>query len=162
MLALSTASAVRRAYATIVDNIERAAPQARLDGILVAEMLGEGLDLRCGAMRLQSGDTVLYGQPQGGPIGTEPALALSPLSPSGARLLAHAVVSRIVVPALRRHSDPDVLGLAQLFLRLDAIFQTLGSRIARVDLSPVRLVGPPRGYVTLDARILQEPHLEGL
>ena len=35
-------------------------------------------------------------------------------------------------------------------------------RLISVELSPIRLVGAPRGYLTLDARIVQRAHLEGL
>jgi hypothetical protein len=161
MLALTTAAAVRRAYSTIIDNVERRAPTARLDGVLVAEMLDEGLDIRCGGIRTGSGEVALYGVVQGVSAPLEPALGLCPLSESDALALAHAVISRTPVPALRRETDPDVAGLAELFLRLAFVFERSGSRIASVDLGPVRLV-PERGYVTLDARITQRPHLDGL
>ena len=162
VLGLSTAAAVRRAYASIVDNVERQAPTARMDGVLVAEMLPEGLDIRCGGRRLDSGEVVLYGVLEGASFPLEPALALAPMEPQDAVALAHAVLSRAPVPALRRESDPDVHGLAEVFLRLCTLFAQSDSRIESVDLGPVRLIGPPRGYVTLDARIVQAPHLEGL
>lgn len=161
-LDLTTAAAVRRAYAAIVDSVERRAPTARLDGVLVAEMVEPGLDLRCGGLRLTSGEVALYGRVEGVSVPVESALALAPLRPDDALLLAHAVVTRAPVPALRRESDPDIELLAELFLRLSAVFDETADRIDGIDLGPVRLVGPPRGYVTLDARILQRPHLEGL
>lgn len=161
VLSLSTSAAVRRAYATIVDNIERRAPTARLDGVLVAEMLDDGLDLHCGGVRLPDGDVVLHGRVLDTPAPIEPALGLCPLEPIDAVMLAHAVLSRVPTPALRRQTDPDVRGLAELFLQLDTLFSRTGDRILGVDLGPVRLVGS-RGYVTLDARIVQKAHLEGL
>ena len=161
MLALSTAAAVRRAYAAIVDNIERRAPTARLDGVLVAEMIDAGLDVRCGGLRLGTGELVVYGRIEGGTTPAEPALALHPLTGADALALAHAIVSRAPVPALRRESDPDVRGLAHLLLRLSKLLSHTGDRLMTVDLGPARLVGPPRHYVTLDARITQRAHLEG-
>src|SRR5690606_26253876 len=71
LLNLETAAAVRRGYATIVDNIERQAPTAHLDGVLVAEMIPEGLDLRCGGRRLPDGSVVLYGRVEA-PTGLRP------------------------------------------------------------------------------------------
>ncbi len=159
---------MRRAYAAVVDSIERSAPTARLDGILVAEMIPEGLDIRCGGRRLDSGDVVLYGQiePERNAFPTtgagtlhEPALALHPLEPIAALSLAHTVLRNI--PSLRRQTDPDVQGLAELFVRLGQIFAQTEDRILSIDLGPARLA-PRRGYVTLDARIRQRPHLEGL
>lgn len=161
MLGLDTAAAVRRAYATIVDNVERLAPTARLDGVLVSEMVDAGLDIHCGGVRTVSGEVVLYGRTSDSPTPVEPALGLSTLRVEDAMLLAHAVLSRVPVPALRRESDPDVQGLAALFLRIDELFVETGDRLLGIELGPVRWVGPPRGYVTLDARIIQRPHLEG-
>jgi hypothetical protein len=133
-------------------------------------MIESGLDVRCGALRLPDGDIVIYGcigyvgstGPEGSGVAFEPALALHPLSGRDALALAHAVLSRAPVPALRRESDPDVLGLAALLLRVARLIEHAGDRIMSVDLGPARLVGPPRDWVTLDARITQRAHLEGL
>ncbi len=162
VLSLTTASAVRRAYATIVDNVERSAPTARIDGVVVAEMVGSGVDVRCGVRRLDNGERMIYGRIEGASSPVEAALALLPLRPEDALALAHAVLSRAPVPALRRHSDPDVPGLAALFVGLSELFAETDDRIVSVDLGPVRMLEPPRGLVTLDARITQRAHLEGL
>lgn len=166
VLDLTTSAAVRRAYATIVANVEERAPTAHLDGVLVAEQIPEGVEIHCGAIALASGETALFGRALGTPVGQECVLALSPLSPAEALLLAQAVLWRV---PLRRKEDPDVRDLAGLFLRLDALVQHFGTasaegegRLELVELSPVRLVAGPRGYVTLDARIVQRAHLEGL
>lgn len=167
VLGLTTSAAVRRAYATIVHNVETHAPTAHLDGVLVAEQAPEGLELHCGAIRLHTGEMAIFGRALGLSPPAEPCFALAPLAPADARLLAHAVLAR--VPALRRASDPGVAELAALLLRLDALVQHFdrdlspgtAGRLISVELSPLRLIGPPRGYLTLDARIVQRAHLEG-
>ncbi|MBK9754276.1 MAG: acetate--CoA ligase family protein [Nannocystis sp.] len=167
VLGLTTSAAVRRAYATIVHNVETHAPTAHLDGVLVAEQAPEGLELHCGAIRLHTGEMAIFGRALGLSPPAEPCFALAPLAPADARLLAHAVLAR--VPALRRASDPGVAELAALLLRLDALVQHFdrdlspgtSGRLISVELSPLRLIGPPRGYLTLDARIVQRAHLEG-
>jgi len=160
VLSLATASAVRRAYATIMDNVERSAPTARIDGVVVAEMVGDGIDIRCGARRLGDDTVVVYGRIEGASAPIEAALGMLPLRPEDAVALAHAVLSRAPMPALRRQSDPDVPGLAMVFARLSALFEH-APRVLSVDLGPIRMLDP-RGLVTLDARITQEAHLEGL
>ena len=162
-LSIPTAAAVRRAYAEVVDAVERNAPTARLDGVLVAEMVEPGLDLHCGAIRLPEGGIALFGRCVGQPAPVEPVLSLSPLAPDDARLLAHAILGRVPVPALRRATDPDTDDLARLLMRLDMIVQEHAERIELVELRPVRLLsdGSERRYVTLDARIIQQPHLQG-
>jgi acetyltransferase len=160
VLGLTTAAAVRRAYAAILASVEQHAPTARLDGVLVAEQAPDGLEIECGAVRLADGQVALHGRPLGLPQPAEPILALSPLSPGDAVLLADAILAR--VPTLRRASDPGVAELAALFLRLDALVRHFDGRILTLELGPIRLIQPPRGYLTLDARITQRPHLEGV
>ncbi|HEY8380106.1 MAG TPA: acetate--CoA ligase family protein, partial [Nannocystis sp.] len=164
VLDLQTAAAVRRAYATIIANVEERAPTAHLDGVLVAEQIAEGLEIHCGAIALVSGETALFGRALAG--AHEYVLALSPLDAAEALLLAQAVVAGV---PLRRKDDPGLRDLAGLFLRLDALVRHFGAasaesegRLELVDLSPVRLLSGPRGYVTLDARIVQRAHIEGL
>ncbi|WAS99607.1 acetate--CoA ligase family protein [Nannocystis punicea] len=164
VLDLTTSAAVRRAYATVVANVEERAPTAHLDGVLVAEQIGEGLEIHCGAVALQSGETALFGRALAGH--QEVVLRLSPLDPAEAMLFAQAIVAGV---PLRRKDDPGLRELAGLLLRLDALVRHFGAasadsegRLELVDLSPVRLCAGPRGYVTLDARIVQRAHLEGL
>lgn len=160
-LDLGNAAAVRRAYATIADNLERRAPTFRLDGIIVAEHVGEGLDLHAGIIRLAEEGHAVFARALAGDSPLEPATAATPLSEVDALLLAQAVLSRIPVPALRRGSDPDVRPLAELLLRLSWLAERFGDRVHLAELSRVRLVGGERGYVILDARIVQRVHLEG-
>jgi hypothetical protein len=165
-LDLANAAAVRRAYGSIVENVERRAPTARLDGVVVAEMVGPGLELQAGIIELGSGDAAMYARALGEAAPLEPVLGLvsaagSVDAPARAVALAHAVLTRLPVPALRRGSDPDVRALAELLLRLAELWLRMGARLRHVELERVRLVGGERGYVILDARIHQRAHLEG-
>lgn len=159
-LDVANAAAVKRAYGNIVNNVEERAPLIQLDGVVVAEMIEPGLDVRCGGVRMQSGAVALFVYPLlDAPV--EPVLASSPLSPTDALLLAEAALAAVPLPARRRASDPDTEVLARLLLRIDGLFRHTGDRLLSVDLSPARLVDSERRYVTLDARIVQRPHLEG-
>lgn len=164
-LELGTGAAVRRAYGTIVDAMEKHAPTARLDGVLVAEMVEPGLDLHCGVIRLPDGGAALFGRVMDATAPVEPVLTPCPASRDDALLLAHAILGRMPVPALRRASDPDPRDLATMLLRLDAMVRHHGERLELVELRPVRLLpraaDGERGYVTLDARIVQVAHLQG-
>ena len=161
-LALPTGAAVRRAYAKIVDNVEKQAPSARLDGVLVAEMVPPGLDVHCGVIRLPGDDGLaIFGRTIEASAPIEPAMALLPLDAAEATLLAHAILTRLPVPGLRRAEDPDVHDLARLLLLLSDVAEHNAARIEAIDLSPVRLVTEPRRTVVIDASIRQRPHLEG-
>ncbi|KIG13216.1 putative Acetyl-CoA synthetase (ADP-forming) alpha and beta chains [Enhygromyxa salina] len=159
-LDVANAAAVKRAYANIVSNVEERAPTVQLDGVVVAEMIEAGLDVHCGALRMQTGAGVVFVRALLD-VPAEPVLAVSPLSNTDALLLAEAALSAVPLPARRRASDPDVNVLAGLLLRIDGLFRHTGERLLSIDLSPARLVDSDRQYVTLDARIVQRPHLEG-
>jgi len=161
-LALPTGAAVRRAYSKIVDNVEKLAPSARLDGVLVAEMVPPGLDVHCGVVRLAGDDGLaIFGRTIEASAPIEPAMALLPLDAAEATLLAHAILTRLPVPGLRRAEDPDVHDLARLLLSLSHVAEHHADRLESIDLSPVRLVTEPRRTVVIDASIRQRPHLEG-
>lgn len=159
-LDVANAAAVKRAYTNIVNNVEERAPTIQLDGVLVAEMIEPGLDVRCGGIRTQGGAVVLFAAPLLD-VPVEPVLATSPLSAHDALLLAEAALAAVPLPARRRASDPDTQVLARLLMRIDGLFRHTGDRLLSVDLSPARLVDSQRRCVTLDARIVQRPHLEG-
>ena len=159
-LDVENAAAVKRAYAEIVANVEERAPMIQLDGVVVAEMIGPGVDIRCGGLRMRCGAVAMFAHPLVN-AAVEPILARSPLTPTNALLLAEAVLATVPVPARRRASDPDVSVLARLLLRIDAVFRHTGERLLSIDLAPVRLLDNEREYVTLDARIVQRPHLDG-
>lgn len=50
-LGLQGADAVRGAYAAMLDEVARRAPQARVEGVLVQEMVGARMELSCGLQR---------------------------------------------------------------------------------------------------------------
>ena len=162
-LDLPNGAAVRRAYASILSKVEREAPLARIDGVVVAEMVPPGLEFRCGMVRLADGHA-FYAQPVSVGTRVEAALLDGPLDEARASQLALAALARVPVPALRRAEDPDPATLAGVLLRLQRLVDAFPERILTVDLGPVRLLGAddPRGYVVLDARIEQQAHLEGL
>jgi len=161
-LQLGTGAAVRRAYASIVDNVEQRAPTARLDGVLVAEMVPTGLDVRCGVVRLPDDQGLaIYGHTTQGAGTTEAATALLPLDAASATLFAHAILTQLAVPGLRRADDPDVHSLAAVLLALANVARVAADRIESIELAPLRLVSSPRRSVVIDATIRQRPHLEG-
>lgn len=160
-LDLANSAAVRRAYSTIVDAVERRAPTARLDGVVVAEHVAGGLDVHAGIVRSRSGALAVFARPLAGDHALEPVLAPGPLSWADAVGLADAALARIPVPALRRESDPPATALADVLWRLGLLVEHFGDRITQIDVDPVRLLADARGYVVLDARGRQRAHLEG-
>jgi hypothetical protein len=162
-LDLPNAASVRRAHADILARVEREAPLAQLDGVVVAEMIGPGLEFRCGGVRRAFDEGIaLYAAAVIPGQRVEPALFPGPLSWHEALELALSALQRLPTPALRRASDPRVDQLATVLLQLSKLFEHTHDRLRAVHLDPVRLLrDDERPYAVLDARIEQEAHLEG-
>jgi acetyltransferase len=155
-LGLTSAAIVRRDFAAILSSLEKSAPEVRVDGVLVAEMVPQGLEVECGAIRLRDGSYACYARPVGIGSPVEPVFARGPMDRESAILLSVATLARVGAPALRRTSDPDVGLLATVFLRLGGLFEATGSLLEQVELDPLRLIDLPRA-ITLDARITKTP-----
>lgn len=141
--------------------MESRAPTARIDGVIVAEMMPPGLDLRVAVRRLDTGAAGIRVD-----LATEGTLAapvfdLLPASEAGARLLAHRVLVALE-GRTRRAEDPAPEVLAPVFACLRRLWDRTGDRILEVELDPVRYVFADARPVVLDARIRQRAHLEGL
>ncbi len=173
VLDLPNAAAVRRAYAQVVSAIEQGAPTTTLDGVIVAEQVPPGTELHVGVLRRHDGGCALFGRLLAGLGGLaslagvaageavlHPFSTDEPLRDEDALLFAQAILGRLPVPALRRATDPDVEGLALLARRLASVVSETGDRVRLIELCPARHT--ERGWVALDARIVQRPHLEGL
>ena len=162
LLDLVNAAAVRRGHANILATVRALPTRPRVDGVMVAEQVPAGLDLRCGMTRSAAGVPIFFGHAQTQEMYSEPVLAAGPLSDRDALLLANSVITSLRLPQLRRDSDPSVRALAKFFARLDALVAHSGRRITHVEVAPLRLLDAERGFIALDARIEQEPHVDGL
>ena len=162
LLDLANAAAVRRGHANILETLRALPTQPRIDGVMVAEQVPAGLDLRCGMTRSAGGAPIFFGQGQTQGLYTEPVLAAGPLSERDALLLANSVISSLRIPPLRRDSDPSVRALAKFFAGLNAMVIHTERRLIHVEVAPLRLLDEERGFIALDARIEQEPHEDGL
>ena len=154
-LDLKTPEAVRQATATMLENVRRIRPQARLDGVTV-----EAMAERDGKFQLiigviddaQFGPVMLFGE---GGVAVEQLadrnLALPPLN----MLLARDMIERTrVYRLLRGYRDQPPANLEAIALSLVKLSQLIceQSGIAEAEINPI-LAGAD-GVLALDARIV--------
>lgn len=176
-LDLPSAASVRRAYADIVARVEAEAPLARMDGVLVAEMVPPGHEFHCGVRRV--GDQfVVFARALGPGASLDPVLVASPMSVADALCTAELVLGRLPAHTRRRAGDPQAAELAEVLRRLERMAEHIGPRLLSIDLAPLRIVtgiatgivadpasqddDAPHTCIVLDAAIRQRPHLEGV
>lgn len=153
-LNLATKEEVARAYREIVASARKAAPNARIDGVMVQPMIGPGHDVIVGAVRdPQFGPLVMFGR---GGVEVETlrdvSFALAPLSRSEADALVTATAagrrlagSRGVPPADRDAAIEAILRLGQLILDHPSITD--------VEANPLRVMAVGEGAMALDVRV---------
>ncbi len=154
VLDLAGADAVRAAADAMLARVAKAAPQARLEGFLVQEMIARpgALELIAGmAVDATFGPFLLFGQ---GGVAVERiadrALALPPLN----SVLAREMMTRTRVWRLlqgyRDRPPADLDAVAGVLLRLSQLVCDL-DEIAELDINP--LLADEKGVIAVDARV---------
>jgi acyl-CoA synthetase (NDP forming) len=155
MLNIADEAALRRAWQTMVDNVARAAPGLKLDGVLVERMSPRGLELVVGAKRdPQWGPVVLVGL---GGIFIE-ALGDVRLVPPD--LAESAIVEELfklqgakLLGAFRGAPPADVEAVAHTAALIARLMQTQ-PEILEIDINPLVAHRKGQGVTALDALIV--------
>ncbi|EFH10673.1 acetate--CoA ligase family protein, partial [Teichococcus cervicalis] len=157
-LDLRDAAAVREAHATILANAARAAPQARINGVLVQPMVPAGIEMMVGATRDPLfGPTVLVGL--GGilvELLRDSALALAPVGREEALDMLGRLKGAKLLDGFRNLPSVDRDTLAGIVQRVSELAADHAGRIAEIDVNPVICAGTRQ--VAVDALIaLRQP-----
>lgn len=149
---------LRRAYDEILNNVRRYQPGTRINGVLVVEMAGDGVEVIVGLQRdPMFGPVVMFGM--GGiyaEVFQDRQLALCPITPEQAQeLILRTRIGRILRGV--RGQDPyDIDALAELISVLSR-WAIAEPRVAEVDLNPVRVGRRGSGVSALDALVVLRP-----
>jgi succinyl-CoA synthetase beta subunit len=150
---LPDASAVSAAYDTLMSRVAERAPQARIDGVLIAPMVRGGVETIIGIhMDPVFGAMVMFGL--GGTaveLFKDVAFASAPLSPTQAMSLVDAVRSSALLKGWRGGPAYDTQALADALSRLSEFAVRHADHLAGIDINP--FVVNPQGAVCLDALI---------
>ncbi|GAA5233141.1 acetate--CoA ligase family protein [Verticiella sediminum] len=152
-LGLQGGQAVRQGFETILQRVRTAAPQARIDGVLVAPMAGPGVETIVGVhVDPVFGAVMMFGL--GGifvELFRDVAFASAPLSPARARRLIRATRGSALLDGWRGAAPVDVQALVDVLCRLSAFAATHAHELASIEINP--LLVRESGCVALDAVI---------
>ncbi len=153
---LADAAAVEAAFAQITAAARRHAPAARLEGVLVQEMVSGGIELIAGLSRQEPfGMGVVAGA--GGvfvELTRDTTLDLCPINNAEAHgLLARTRAGRLL-QGYRGRPAGDAEAFAGLLTRLSQIGAAYGDLLEAVDLNPVAVMPQGRGALVLDALVI--------
>lgn len=144
------------AYDGLVSRVSGAAPEARVDGVLVAAMAPEGVETVIGVQNDPTfGPVVMVGL--GGilvEVLEDVSFRLAPFGIDEARRMIAELKGAKIYGGVRGAPAADVDALAELLSKVSVFAASEGPRIESVDLNPVRVLPKGQGCVALDALIV--------
>ena len=155
LLDIGDASAVRAGFDLLMQRGKTAAPQARLDGVLVAKQLKGGVECILG----------IHQDPVFGPIAMfglggifveilqDVVLHRCPFGPDVAEQMIRSIKGAPLLEGARGRPKADIKALAEMLSRLSAFAVAAGPRLQSIDLNPVLAMPEGQGAYAVDAVI---------
>jgi acyl-CoA synthetase (NDP forming) len=160
LVGLEDATAVRGGFETVLGCVGRAAPDARIEGVLVCKQAAEGLEVIVGGLEDETfGPAVMFGL---GGIFTEVmkdvSFRIAPLERRDAEEMIREIQGYTLLTGARGQAPLDVGALIGLLLSVSRLV-TEHREIQELDLNPVRVY--EHGLLALDARLVLHVGAEG-
>lgn len=150
------AAQVRGAYAEIMARAAAYAPQARIAGVLVQEMVTDGVEVIVGvSYDAQLGPTLLYGS--GGimvEVYNDVALRRCPITRSEALAMLSEVKGARLLRGFRGRPAADVEALAQTLVQISHLAVELDGQLAELDINPLLVLPAGQGVKAVDALVV--------
>jgi acyl-CoA synthetase (NDP forming) len=155
-LGVADASALVSAMSDVVANARRAAPDARLTGVLVSEMVTDGLETIIGVVNDPTfGPVVVLGL--GGILAEALKDTTHRIAPFGVAT-AEEMIGELRASALfggvRGQAPRDTAALAQTLARASTFAWAARERLAEMDINPVFVRASGEGVVAADALVI--------
>jgi acetyltransferase len=151
---------VKKAAEDIVANARRACPVARIDGVLVQEMVGDGVEFILGmTYDDQLGPMIVLGA--GGTaveVFKDAAVRLPPLLAGDVRDMISELKCARLLDGYRGAPPRDVEALVDCCVRFADFVAATDGRYAAIDLNPVLVLGKGQGVKIADALIVTRDH----
>ena len=154
-LDLRDAAEVVAALAAMKSSIVRLAPTARIDGYLLSEMIGGGVECIVGASEDPVfGPIIMFGV--GGvmvEILSDVVFRRAPLDAAGAREMIHSVRSFPLLSGFRGKPKADVAALTNAVTDFSQLAAQNSKAFKSIEINPLVVLPDGQGVVALDANI---------
>lgn len=158
-LDLGDAEAVREAYAQMLASVARLAPEARLDGVLLAPMLRGGTELIAGVSRDPVfGPVIMVGM--GGiyaELLRDVAVQPAPVDAAQALQMIRSLRLFALLDGARGQAPADIEAAARTVARLSEFACRHQDQVSEIDLNPILVRPRGQGVAILDALMLATP-----
>lgn len=150
---------VRKGFREIMDNVKRRAPKARIVGILVQQMVPEGLEVIVGATRDPTfGPVVMFGL--GGifvEVIKDVSFRIAPLTKYDAESMLSEIKAAKILEGYRGMKPRDREALVNILLNVSRLMLDL-EEIQDVDLNPIMSYEIGKGALIADIRMMLRKH----
>jgi acetyltransferase len=154
-LCLSSPAEVRDAFTRIWTEVSARVPSAKIDGVIVQRMAGEGVEMILGVKRdALFGSVVLCGF--GGilvEVLQDVAIGIPPLSEEQARGMIERLRGFAILGGVRGKPPADVDALAGAITAVSRLAVSFGDELAGVDINPLIVLRQGQGVIAVDALI---------
>ena len=155
-LGMRNAAEVRAAYAGIMANAASYAPQAKINGALVQELVTGGVEVIVGvSYDAQLGPMLLFGS--GGvmvEVYNDVALRHCPITRAEALEMIDEVKGAKLLRGFRGKPPADIDALADTLVRVSHLAVHLENRLAELDINPLMVLPRGQGVKAVDALVL--------
>jgi acetate---CoA ligase (ADP-forming) len=154
-LDLTDEAAVRAAWDTTMRNVKHAAPNTKLDGVLIEKMSPRGIELMVGAKRDPGWGTVLLlglGGVWAEALGDVQVLPETADKLQIIEALGKLRAAKLLV-GMRGAPPADLTAVADVVLAIGGLMQRV-SEISEIDINPLTVHGKGEGATALDALIV--------
>jgi acetyltransferase len=152
-LNLSSAGAVRDAYARIIAEVGRRVPNAKIDGVLVQRMADAGIEMILGIKRDPLfGPVVLCGF--GGilvELLKDVSIGIPPLSMDEARAMLKRLRGFAILGGVRGKPPADEDALCGAIVGVSRLATAFGDRLLGLDINPLIVLPKGQGAIAVDA-----------
>jgi len=157
MLNLGDEAALRAAWETIQQNVERAAPGVTLDGCLVETVSPKGLELMIGAKRDPAWGTVLLVGLGGIWVEALGDVQVVPVDADETQIVEalHELRAAKLLTGFRGAPPVDVEAVTKAVLAIGRLMRTTPG-IVEIDVNPLMVHAKGQGVTALDALIVAE------
>jgi acetyltransferase len=155
-LGLQEAHAVRTAFAEVMANARRFAPEAPVPGVLVQEMVSNGVEVIVGASYdAQLGPILLFGT--GGvfvEVYNDVALRHCPITTAEAMAMVSEVRGARLLQEFRGRPATDSEALLDTLVKVSHLAVHLEGTLAELDINPLMVLPAGQGVKAVDALVV--------
>jgi acetyltransferase len=155
-LGVSSKKEILQFYDDIIKNAQKYDPDAKINGVLVQEMIQSGTEVMIGMSQdPQFGPTMAFGM--GGiyvEILKDISLRIIPLSKFDAEQMVNEIKGYPILRGIRGKKRSDIEAIVDVLLRVARLVEDCRNSISEIDINPLTVFDEGQGVKALDALVV--------